>query len=361
MSVTSRWTGAAPGLGRDPRFARHLLALDDAFARPDERPDLNFYAAKRMVSHLDATALSTVEALVEGLVTEDAPVILDLMASWDSHLPKSVKPARVVGLGLNNEELQANPALTERIVHDLNADPALPFPDGTFDAVLNVVSVEYLTHPEEVFREAGRVLKPGGLFLVVFSNRWFPPKVVRVWEDASERERIGLVEELFRASGAFDEPGLFVSIGLPRPASDRYYDSGAPSDPVFALFAEKKGGAPGRAGRVVPEDPADLEIDHGEAKERRLHAGETMTCPYCGEALSKWEVPDDPCIDWSDPFLYLCFNDACPFVVRGWRFMWEQGMEGHSYRFLLNPSTGGYTTVPIRGLHDLKPGIVAGG
>jgi hypothetical protein len=89
-------------------------------------PIANFYAAKRMVSHLDATALSTVEALVEGLVTEEAPVILDLMASWDSHLPKSVKPARVVGLGLNNEELQANPALTERIVHDLNADPALP-------------------------------------------------------------------------------------------------------------------------------------------------------------------------------------------------------------------------------------------
>jgi SAM-dependent methyltransferase len=361
MSLTSRWVGSAPGLGKDPRFARHLLARDGAFARLDERPDPNFYAARRMVSHLDTTALSTVEALVEGLVTEESPVILDLMASWDSHLPESLRPARMVGLGLNEEELQANPVLTERIVHDLNADPALPFPDDTFDAVLNVVSVEYLTHPTEVFREVGRILKPGGLFLVVFSNRWFPPKVVRVWEDASERERVELVEELFRTSELFHQPGLFVSMGLPRPVTDRYYDSGVPSDPVFALFAETKGGSPGREVRRVPADPADSEIDHEAARLRRLHAGETMTCPYCGEPLSKWEVPDDPCIDWSDEFLSLCFNDACPFVVRGWRFMWEQGMEGHSYRFLLNPSTGGYTTVPIRGLHDLKPGIVAGG
>ena len=360
MSLTSRWVGSSPGLGKDPRFARHLLALDEAFARLDERPDANFYAAKRMVSHLDATALSTVEALVEGLVVEEAPVILDLMASLDSHLPESLRPARVVGLGLNEEELKANRALSERIVHDLNADPRLPFPGGTFDVVLNVVSVEYLTRPVDVFREVGRVLKPGGLFLVVFSNRWFPPKVVRVWEDASERERIELVEEFFRASGAFDDPGLFVSMGLPRPVTDRYHDTGVPSDPVFALFAEKKGGAPGREARRVPADPADLEIDYLEAREKSLHAGETMTCPYCAEPLSKWEVPDDPCIDWSNQFLYLCFNDACPFVVRGWRFMWEQGMEGHSYRFLLNPSTGGHTTVPIRGFHDLKPGIVAG-
>ncbi|NIT77257.1 MAG: class I SAM-dependent methyltransferase, partial [Thermoplasmata archaeon] len=66
------------------------------------------------------------------------------------------------------------------------------------------------------FRDVGRVLRPGGLFLVVFSNRWFPSKVVQVWENATEQERIELVGEYVRAAGAFDDPEHFVSMGLPR-------------------------------------------------------------------------------------------------------------------------------------------------
>ncbi|NIT77258.1 MAG: class I SAM-dependent methyltransferase, partial [Thermoplasmata archaeon] len=85
---------------------------------------------------------------------------------------------------------------------------------------------------------------------------------------------------------------------------------------------------------------------------------ETHACPHCREPLSKWRVPDDPSIAWTSEYLYLCFNDACPFVVRGWRVMWDQGVPGHSYRYLFDPETGGSTTVAIRGLHDLKPGIV---
>ena len=91
---------------------------------------------------------------------EENPVILDLMASWDSHIPSSVIPRKVVGLGLNESELRANKTLTEFVLHDLNADPFLPFPDASFDLVLNVVSVDYMTKPIEIFREVNRVLKP---------------------------------------------------------------------------------------------------------------------------------------------------------------------------------------------------------
>ena len=344
--------------GMDPRFTRHILSADDAFHRADESPDNNFYAPPRMVEHLDTTALDIVEELVASLAIEDEPVILDLMASWDSHIPESVKPARVSGLGLNPQELEANPILTERIVHDVNADPILPFQDNTFDLVLNVVSVEYLTDPGEVFREVGRVLKPGGLFLVIFSNRWFPPKVVRVWEESSEHERIGLVEEFFREGRAFNDPEVFVSMGLPRPEEDKYYDTGVPSDPVFAVFAEKEGGLPGRPRRTPPEEEPLQAADQEAVAVRKRHVGETHLCPHCQEPLEKWEVPDDPIIDWPNEYMYLCFNDSCPFVVRGWRFMWEQGIEGHSYRYLFNPLTGASTTVPIQTLQDLRLGIM---
>jgi len=39
------------------------------------------------VSHLDSLALATVEKLIETLVVEENPAILDLMAGWDSHIP----------------------------------------------------------------------------------------------------------------------------------------------------------------------------------------------------------------------------------------------------------------------------------
>jgi SAM-dependent methyltransferase len=342
----------------DPRFARHLLQREDAFTREDESDDAIFYRPPRHVSHLDATALNTVERLAAGLIAEEDPAILDLMASVDSHLPSRRVFPKVTGLGMNADEMEANPDLTEYLVQDLNKDQTLPFDDDSYDVVMNVVSVEYLTRPVEVFREVERVLKPGGLFLVVFSTRWFPPKVVRVWEDAREEERIGIVEEFFREAGGFDDPGYFISMGLPRPEDDRYFSLGVPSDPVFAVFAEKSGG-PGIDGhRMILRDPAQLDTDWAAVQARKAQVGGTMECPHCQQRLSKWEVPDDPCIDWPNDYLYLCFNDFCPFVVRGWRHMWNQGILGTSYRYLYNPIKGTSTTVPIRGLTDLRPGIV---
>ena len=137
----------------------------DSFSRLDESDDSIFYATDRFVQHIDSFALSTVERIIGELVIEDNPVILDLMAGWDSHIPPTIQAERVVGLGLNRNELSRNQGLTDWVHHDLNKNPSLPFPDNTFDAVLNVVSVDYMTRPLEVFREVGRILKPGGLVM----------------------------------------------------------------------------------------------------------------------------------------------------------------------------------------------------
>ena len=42
--------------------------------------------------------------------------------------------------------------------------------------VCNVVSVDYLTRPREIFRETHRVLRPGGRAIMSFSNRCFQTK-----------------------------------------------------------------------------------------------------------------------------------------------------------------------------------------
>lgn len=328
----------------------------DAFTRLDESEDAIFYGRDRLVEHLDSLALSTVEELVGGLVVEDAPVILDLMAGCDSHIPPRVKPSKVVGLGLNARELGANPALTEHLIHDLNRQPALPFPDASFDVVLNTVSVDYMTRPLEVFREVGRILRPGGLFLVVFSNRMFPQKAIKLWRQASEEERVMYVEDLFRLSGLFDPPRTFVSKGRPRPKDDRYAHLGIPSDPVYAVYADRSGGKPKK--RPSPRPRSLSAREQEEISQKMDQVGATLRCPYCGERMNKWMVPQTPFTEWDTEFMYICFNDACPYLVRGWQVMEEQGNRGMSYRCMYDPERGRCMPVPVPTLGALKEGIV---
>jgi SAM-dependent methyltransferase len=205
------------------------------FAREDSRDDAEFYAEPRLVHHLDATALDQVRALY-GRFLRPGMRILDLMSSWTSHLPAECEGLEVTGLGMNREELEKNPRLCRRVVHDLNVRPSLPFNDGAFDLALCTVSVEYLTRPLEVFREAARVLRPGGVFVLTFSERWFPPKVVRIWTELHPFERMGLVLHYFREAGGFDQLHSESVRGLDRPADDKYAGTLAFSDPVYAVW-----------------------------------------------------------------------------------------------------------------------------
>jgi SAM-dependent methyltransferase len=48
----------------------------------------------------------------------------------------------------------------------------LPFPDATFEAAINIVTLEHVLHPDRVICELGRVLAPGGRFLLVAPLQW---------------------------------------------------------------------------------------------------------------------------------------------------------------------------------------------
>jgi SAM-dependent methyltransferase len=335
------------------------IVKDGAFSRLDESDDSLFYSRDRFVSHLDSLALSTVEKLIGKLITEETPVILDLMAGWDSHIPDNLKPSRVVGLGLNQNELKENKALTEIVVHDLNKEPCLPFPDSTFDAVINTVSVDYMIKPIEVFREVGRILKPGGLFLVIFSNRVFPQKAVKVWLESGEDERVILVDEFFKETRLFERPCFFASRGKPRPKDDKYAHQGIPSDPVYAVYAEKKGdGCSKRPRPLMKVDFGDVPKSE-ELEKRKKAVKETMRCPYCDDRLKKWAVPDNPFSQtWDNEFMYICFNDECAYFVRGWDHMYKETSQGMSYRFMYNPERDCCMPIPVPSRNALKEGIV---
>jgi SAM-dependent methyltransferase len=212
---------------------------DDPFSRSDEQPDRQFYEMPRFVNHLDATAISAVTDLY-GRLLHDGDRVLDLMSSWTSHLPSRLNLQNVTGLGLNAEELERNGRLTRTVIHDLNEHPVLPFEDTSFDAVICTVSVEYLTRPLAVFKEVGRILRPGGCFVTTFSNRWFPPKAVNVWQQLHEFERMGLVSEYFLQSGPFGDLGTHSIRGLSRPEDDKYFGELSTSDPVYGVWAYRR-------------------------------------------------------------------------------------------------------------------------
>ena len=199
--------------------------MDAALRRLDESPDARFYAAPRYVTHIDDAAIAAVTRLYGETIPAGGDV-LDLMSSWISHLPGDVEYGRVAGLGMNAAELARNPRLTERAVHDLNADPTLPYADASFDAAVCCVSIDYLARPVEACREVARVLRPGGPFIVTFSNRLFPTKAVAAWLHATDAGRVRIAADYLRAAG-------FAEITT----EDRSPPGGG--DPMYAVVGRK--------------------------------------------------------------------------------------------------------------------------
>jgi len=171
-----------------------------AFDRIDDGNDAQFYLPPRLVTHIDEAAIAALSACYAEILPAGGKV-LDLMSSWVSHLPAELQLGEVIGHGMNETELAANPRLTRWFVQDLNFESAIPLASASLDAALCCVSVQYLQHPVEVFAEVRRVLKPGAPFVVSYSNRCFPTKAVAIWRNLDFRQHAGLIHHYFTSAG----------------------------------------------------------------------------------------------------------------------------------------------------------------
>lgn len=209
---------------------------DDPFQRADNVIDSEFYSQPRHINHLDEAAQAQLKSVYHDLIPAHS-VVLDLMSSINSHIDQRLAIKKITGLGLNKKELEANPLLDERIIHDINQDQRLPFDDASFDIVVCSLSIEYITQPSTLFDEIARILRPGGRFIISFSNRWFPTKAVQVWNNLHDFERIGLVMEYFIASAHFTDINTYSFRGMPRPDNDKH--NTPLSDPIYAVWADR--------------------------------------------------------------------------------------------------------------------------
>ncbi|MGL5192749.1 MAG: class I SAM-dependent methyltransferase [Chroococcales cyanobacterium] len=202
----------------------------------DESDDRLFYSYPRFVTHVDNGFIDQLTALYRDRLKPNSR-IFDMMSSWVSHLPKDMTFAHVEGHGLNEEELGRNRRLNHYFVQNLNDNPQLPLEDQSFDAVLNAVSVQYIQHPEVVFSEIHRILKPGGIAIISFSNRMFYQKAIQAWREGNEASRVALVKRYFRAVEGFSNPEA-IARKSDLPSLLQFMGMGG-GDPFYAIIAHR--------------------------------------------------------------------------------------------------------------------------
>lgn len=205
------------------------------FFRADEQDDRSFYTVPRLVYHIDEPAVAALTQYYRRNIKKGSD-ILDICSSWVSHYPIEFPNVmkRISATGMNGLELKANDQLSDWKQKNLNDEAVLPYEDESFDVVTCVVSIDYLTHPIELLKEAHRVLRPGGKVIISQSNRCFPSKAIAMWLRMNDRQHLELINGYFQYAGGFE----------PREAFD-ITASGEEEvnfNPMFIVEAVKSGG-----------------------------------------------------------------------------------------------------------------------
>lgn len=209
----------------NPKWPSKWPYTEQDFKRMDESDDEIFYQEPRLVYHIDEPCRNALTQYYSEVFQPNCNV-LDICSSWVCHYPLTWKPGKIIGLGMNENELKQNPLLNDYVVRNLNDDPTLPFEPASFDIVTCCVSIDYLNKPLEVMTEVARVLRPGGQAIISISNRCFPTKAFQIWLQTNDLEHIFIVGSFFHFTGLFEPPTC----------EDRSPNPGR-SDPLYIISA----------------------------------------------------------------------------------------------------------------------------
>ena len=175
------------------------LSVNDR-VKIDEADDQIFYQKPRYVNHLSDSFRTRLTDLYRNYLFKHQ-TILDLMSSWVSHLPTDTKYKKVIGHGLNKDELLANKRLDSFWIQNLNQNQNLPMEDSSIDVGLIVAGWQYLQYPEKVSLELSRIIKTDSPLIISFTNRAFWTKAPNIWTYSSEDTRIEYVKNVLSANG----------------------------------------------------------------------------------------------------------------------------------------------------------------
>ncbi len=121
--------------------------------------------AKRYVMHFETAIEDAVGTFASSL--PPGARLLDAGAG-EGNYKHHFSAQRYCGLDLGIGDSQWNYSALD-VVGDLSG---MPFRDATFDACLNVVTLEHVKDPARVICEISRTLAPGGRFLLIVPFEW---------------------------------------------------------------------------------------------------------------------------------------------------------------------------------------------
>ena len=200
----------------------------------DESNDEEFYSDPKFVYHLDANFRNYLSSVYKNEI-KDYSTVLDLMSSWDSYLPKEKKYKKVIGHGLNKEELKTNKTLNYFWIQNFNLSQEMPLDSKSVDYCLMVAAWQYLQYPENITKEVSRILSDKGKILVSFSNRAFWHKAPNIWTTSTEEERVKYVRKVLITNG-FKEPKIIKKFNEPSLNIFNFLNK----DPFYCLIATKE-------------------------------------------------------------------------------------------------------------------------
>jgi SAM-dependent methyltransferase len=200
----------------------------------DESNDEEFYSDPKFVYHLDANFRQYLTGVYENEI-QDNSTVLDLMSSWDSYLPRGKKYKKVIGHGLNKQELEKNKMLDSYWIQNFNLNQEIPLDKESVDYCLMVAAWQYLQYPENLTSEIIRVLSSKGKVIISFSNRAFWHKSPNIWTSSTENERVKYVRKVLISNG-FSEPKIIKKFNKQELNIFNFLNK----DPFYCLIATKE-------------------------------------------------------------------------------------------------------------------------
>ena len=200
----------------------------------DETNDEEFYSDPKFVYNLDSNFRKYLSDIYESEI-DNYSTVLDLMSSWDSYLPLEKKYKKVIGHGLNKQELQKNKIFDYFWIQNFNLNQEIPLDSRSIDYCLMVAAWQYLQYPENLTKEIARILNDQGKFIIAFSNRAFWHKAPNIWTTSTEEERIKYVRKVLITNG-FNEPNIIKKFNQPALNIFNFLNK----DPFYCLIATKE-------------------------------------------------------------------------------------------------------------------------
>jgi SAM-dependent methyltransferase len=139
-------------------------------------------------AYTSADVFSIVREFAVELLGRGPGACLDLGCGTGRAIPPLVRAGwSVVGTDISIDQLEAAQGHAGDGVQLVHADAhALPFEDGTFDAVVSILTHTDFDDPQAVFKETWRVLRSGGTFVYLGVHPCFgSPFVQRREEDTT--------------------------------------------------------------------------------------------------------------------------------------------------------------------------------